>query len=95
MKSYFRILAFAKPYFGNAILNGISNIFMIVFSLVSISSLIPILDMIFGAKVEKLEGEAPAFAFDIDTVKEIINHKIGAWILDVGSAQALAYVCIL
>lgn len=93
MKSYLRILSFARPYIGNAILNAIFNILMIIFSLVSISSLIPILDMIFGSAQVALT-EPPKFSFDLDAIKEIANYRIGQWIQEVGKAEALAMVCM-
>ena len=48
MKTYFRILSFAKPFGKNIPLYLICTVFYIVFSMVNFSVLIPLLEVLFN-----------------------------------------------
>ena len=50
MKDFFRILKYVKPYLGFAGLNIFFNILNILFSLVSITMIIPFLGLLFGTQ---------------------------------------------
>lgn len=91
MKSFLRILAYARPYLGYAWLNAISNFFLIVFSLASIGVLIPALDLLFGS--DKRVYEPVAFAWDKDVLLDMGYYYITMWIEESGEMTALAYIC--
>lgn len=91
MKSFLRIIAFARPYLGYALLNAISNLFLIIFSLASIGVLIPALDLLFGH--DKRIYEPVDFAFDKDVIEQYAYYHITQWIEANGELAALAYIC--
>lgn len=57
MDYFKKILRFAKPYKKYAILNIIANIFYALFSALSFVALIPMLDVLFGDKADKIQEE--------------------------------------
>lgn len=91
MKSFLRIIAFAKPYWGYALLNAIFNFLLIFFSLASIGALIPALDLLFGQ--EKRVYQPVNFALNADTITQYISYHLTMWIEQNGELTALAYIC--
>lgn len=91
MKSFLRILAYARPYMGYAFLNAFFNLLLIVFSLASIAVLIPVLDLLFGS--DKRVYEPTAFAFDKDALQQWAYYHITLWIENNNELTALAYIC--
>ncbi len=94
MKSFWRILAFARPYRFNVVLNILFNLLGIVFSLVSITLVIPVLGLIFGTT--EAVTESPAYTGNlIAYVKDSLYYEIGLRLKEVGQAEALFFVCIV
>ena len=93
MKSFLRIIAFARPYLGYALLNAISNFLLIFFSLASIGALIPALDMLFGQ--EKRVYEKVDLAFNKDAIQQFVYYHITQWIEQNDELTALAYICAI
>ena len=50
MNNFIRVLYFAKPYWIYAVFNIIFNILAVIFSLVSITMIIPFLGLLFGTQ---------------------------------------------
>jgi len=88
-----RILAYARPYMGYAVLNGISNLFLIIFSLASVGVLIPALDLLFGQGTAV--HERPEFALNKEAVTGIANYYMTSWVEQYSPLTALAYVCVV
>ena len=93
MKDFFRILKYVKPYLGYAGLNIFFNILNILFSLVSITMIIPFYGLLFGTQ-EKAYDPAP-LGSSASAIKENFYALITTIIDDKGEVEALVFVCIL
>ena len=91
MKDFLRVLRFAKPYWIYAVFNIIFNILTVLFSLVSITMIIPFLGLLFGTQ-EKVY-EAPPLAFSTSSVKENFYLQITQIIETRGQIDALLFIC--
>jgi subfamily B ATP-binding cassette protein MsbA len=92
MKSFWRILKFARPYRLSAFLNILFNLLATVFSLASIGLVIPVLRLIFNQS----EGLAQPPFYEgrpIDFAKDYLNYEVGIRIAETGQSQALLYLC--
>jgi len=92
MKKFLRILAYIKPYWVHAMLNVISNIMVILFSLVTFVMLIPFLNLLFG--IEALVVTKPEFHFSAESVMGYLNYYISQIIIDKGKVDALIFICL-
>jgi ABC-type multidrug transport system fused ATPase/permease subunit len=92
MKKFLRILAYIKPYWVYAMLNVISNIMVIVFSLVTFVMLIPFLNLLFG--MEELVTTRPELHFNAEAVIGQLNYLISKIIVDQGKVDALIFICL-
>lgn len=88
-----RIMAFARPYLGFALLNAFFNVLLIFFSLASVAALIPALNILFG-EVERVYEPTP-FALNKDAIEQFVYYHITAWIEQNDSLTALAYICVI
>ena len=93
MKDFFRILNYVKPYWVYGILNIFFNILTILFSLVSITMIIPFLGLLFGTQ-QKVYDPAP-MGFSATAIKENFYATITSIIDDKGQVEALVFICIL
>ena len=91
MKDFLRVLRFAKPYWIYAVFNIIFNILTVLFSLVSITMIIPFLGLLFGTQ-EKVY-EAPPLGFSATSVKENFYYQITQIIETQGQIDALLFIC--
>ena len=82
MKDFFRILKYVKPYLGYAGLNIFFNILNILFSLVSITMIIPFLGLLFGTQ-EKVYNPSD-LGFSASAIKENFYALITTIIDDKG-----------
>lgn len=97
MKTYFRILAFAKPYSKFVPYYIIFSTFHIIFSLANFSLIIPLLNVLFGleAKTDYVAIAAPKFELTIDYVKSIFGYYFNQVIVSEGKVGALTFVCTI
>lgn len=93
MKKFYRVLSFAKPYWGYASLNVFFNLLTTLFSLFSFALLVPFLNLLFGT--EKLVSERPAFSFSSDALLGNLNYEISKIIIESGQIDALIFICIV
>lgn len=93
MKEFFRILRFAKPYWPYALGNIVFNILTVLFSLVSITMIIPFLGLLFGTQ-EKVY-EAPALSLSADSITQNFYFHITEIIDSRGEVEALFFICML
>ncbi len=93
MKKFYRVLAYLKPYLGYASLNVFFNLLTIVFSLFSITLLVPFLNLLFGT--ETLVTQKPEFALNADSAIQTLNYYISRIIIEDGQNKALVYICII
>tara|TARA_B100000963_G_scaffold53824_1_gene41870 strand:+ start:3420 stop:5237 length:1818 start_codon:yes stop_codon:yes gene_type:complete len=93
MENFFRILKYIKPYKFFAILNIVSNILSVLFSLVSLTMVIPFLGILF--KTQEPVTEAPPLSFNANSVKENFYALISEKIASKGEVEALLFICML
>ena len=91
MKKFYRVLSFAKPYWGFALLNVLFNLLTVIFSLFSFALLVPFLNLLFGT--EELVTVRPDFAFSSDALFGTLNYEISRIIIESGHIDALLFIC--
>ncbi|MEQ8417984.1 MAG: ABC transporter ATP-binding protein [Imperialibacter sp.] len=96
MKTYFRLLSFARP-FGKFIPTYILvTILQVAFSLVNFAVLIPLLEILFDQiEPEKLENlkRLPEFTISVDYFKSLFYYHFSGFIETAGKSGALKFVC--
>jgi subfamily B ATP-binding cassette protein MsbA len=92
MKSFFKILRYAGPYWGYALLNVVFNILSVLFSLVSFALFIPVLQMLFHSMA--IPESAPPLRLEIDVIKENFYFYCGQLIDRYGNEKMLVYIGI-
>ncbi|OKL41219.1 ABC transporter ATP-binding protein [Pontibacter flavimaris] len=99
MKTYLRILQFAKPYSRFVPLYTLYTFLGIIFGLFNFTLLIPLLDVLFGKvgqeQVMAMVATKPEFALNLEFFKDFFYYHFGHVILDQGRQGALMFVCII
>jgi len=99
MKNLFRVLRYATNYKGYALLNILFNIVSTIFSVFSLTMIIPFLDLIFlrnAVDYEKyLSMGDPSFEFSIDYITQKFYYTLSSIISTGDKADALVFLCIL
>lgn len=90
MKSFFKILRFAGPYWPYALLNVIFNILAVLFSLVSFALFIPVLQMLF--KQMEIPSFAPPLTLSMDAVRDNFYFYSGQLLQQYGNERMLIYI---
>ena len=92
MKLFRKSLQYLIPFKGNVILIFIFNIFYSIFSVFSLSMVIPFLSVIFGetAAVEV----KPEFTFSSESIYNTFNYYIGIAINQYGASRALLFTAL-
>ena len=93
MHFFIRILKYIKPYSSYAVLNVGSNIISVVFSLFTLTMVIPFLGILFGTQ-EKVY-QATSLSFNAQAIKENFYLFISTVIDNNGKVEALMLICIL
>jgi ATP-binding cassette, subfamily B, bacterial MsbA len=91
MKKFLRILSYIKPYWGQALLNFISNLLVIAFSLFTFVLLVPFLNLLFGR--EELVTVKPELHLNTESILSYINYFISNIIISQGKISALMFIC--
>ncbi|MHC2991891.1 antibiotic ABC transporter ATP-binding protein [Pontibacter sp. HJ8] len=99
MKTYLRILQFARPYSRFVPLYTIYTVLGIIFGLLNFTLLIPLLSVLFGTvgtdDAAVMAVTKPEFSLSIDYFKDFFNYHFGQVILEHGRKGALLFVCII
>ena len=93
MNYFLRILKYIRPYIGYVVLNIISNIISILFSLVSLTMVIPFLSILFETQ-EKIYNPQP-LRFNANAIKDNFYAMLSSLIDENGQLEALGFICIL
>lgn len=93
MKETMRILRYARPYWGFASLNIGFNILSVLFSLVSLTMVVPFLGLLFGT--QELVTVKPVFEFSVNSLSGTFYYYISSIIIEKGKVDALIFICIL
>ena len=98
MKTYFRILQYARPFRRFVPQYFVFTVLGIVFGIFNFALVMPLLNVLFDT-VSTAEASAmlqkPAFSLDISYITQLFNYYFGQVILSEGKSGALAFVCIL
>jgi len=92
MKSFFKILRYAGPYWVYALLNVVFNILSVLFSLVSFGLFIPVLQMLFHSMA--IPKTAPPMTMEIDALKDNFYFYCGQLLERYGNEKMLIYIGI-
>jgi len=98
MKTYLRILGFARPFRHFLPQYVIFTVLGIVFGLFNFTLVIPLLDVLFGtvdSEQARQMVQKPAFSVNIGYLKDLFNYYFGQIILESGKIASLRFVCIL
>ncbi len=90
MKSFFKILRFAGPYWVYAALNVVFNILAVLFSLVSFALFIPVLQMLFHQMA--IPKSAPGLHLNIASIQENFYFISGQMLQRYGNERMLVYI---
>ena len=92
MKSFWRVLRFARPYRLSAALNILFNLLATFFSLASIGLVVPVLRIIFNQSDVVLNP--PVYnGSPIDFANDYLMYEVGWRISESGQSNALIYLC--
>ena len=96
MKTYFRILQYARPYADFLPLYLLYTLLGIFFSIGNFALIIPLLNVLFD-KTGKVQVEAPAalphFALSLDYITHTFNYYFAQVIATYGKLGALSFAC--
>jgi subfamily B ATP-binding cassette protein MsbA len=95
MTHFLRILQYLKKYTARVILNIVFNILSVLFSLVSITMLIPFLQLLFLQNISSTSEipSMPAFSFKVEYFKDLFYHYFTKIIVEQGKIEALIFIC--
>jgi subfamily B ATP-binding cassette protein MsbA len=93
MKRFLEILLYIKNYLGYASLNVLFGVLSVIFSLFSLTMVIPFLQLLFDTT--KLVYEKPVLAWNTDALVNYFNYVVSSVIIERGQVQALLFISLL
>ncbi len=93
----FAAIKYLKGYWHYAVLNILSNILFSLFSVVSITLVIPFLDVLFQPEsfFQNILKIPPEFQLNSDSIKQFIQYKLSEYIVQYGKEKVLIGICVL
>ena len=97
MNNFFRIVAYLKRYSLLVSLSIGANLLSVLFSLVSLTMIIPFLQLLFDKNInaETVIPIAPSFNFSVKYFIDLFNHYFIKVIVSYGKIDALLFICFL
>jgi subfamily B ATP-binding cassette protein MsbA len=95
MKTYFKLLAFAKPYSRFLPKYAVLAVLAVIFGLVNFTLLIPLLNVIFEKVPDDINYTQPEFYWGFGYVKDSFNFYFHSIFATYGKIKALQFVCII
>jgi subfamily B ATP-binding cassette protein MsbA len=95
LKTYFRLINFARPLGKYLPEYLVYTILGVVFGLLNFTLFIPLLNLLFTTYPVKEVVELPVFTFTIDYFKDLFNYYFYTIIHNGGKIAALQYVCLV
>jgi subfamily B ATP-binding cassette protein MsbA len=95
MKTYFRLLAFGKPYSRFLPRYLIFAPLAVIFGLVNFSLLIPLLDVLFKTKKIVATSHPGDFSLNLNYVLDLFKYYFNKTALENGRVDALQFVCVI
>lgn len=93
MKTYFKLLAFAKPFSRFIPKYAVLAILAVIFGLLNFTLLIPLLNVIFEKVTLETQAELPPFSLSIAYFKNVFNYYFVSIFNQYGKEGALQFVC--
>ena len=93
MQYFLRIIKYLKPYTPYVVLNILSNILSVLFSLVSLTMVIPFLGMLFEKQDPVYNPQS--LSFNTNAIKDNFYAIISSAIEGKEKVEALLFICIL
>lgn len=93
MKTYFRLLGFARPFNRFVPKYIVTAFFGVIFGLVNFSLLIPLLDVIFNTQKTLEIHTPPSFSLNIQYFIQLFNYYFYKVSSEYGKVGALQFVC--
>jgi subfamily B ATP-binding cassette protein MsbA len=90
VKGYFKLLAYVKPYSGKAALSIFFNVLSIVFSLFSLTMIVPFLNVLFDQK--STYSPAP-LKLSVKSLLDNFNYYLSHYVQEEGQMKALMMIC--
>lgn len=95
MKTFLRLLVFAKPYGKYWPKYLIISVFSVFFGIANLALVAPLLEVLFDAESIDLTIALPDFSFSVDYFKGLFQHYLVEFIRNYGPLTALVYVCLV
>lgn len=95
MKTFLRIISFARPFEKYAIPYAIFSIFAIVFGLFNFSVIMPVLDILFGTTKDPVNYTLPEPTFSMAYVKALLDYYSMQLIQEFGKPVTLVIICLV
>jgi len=93
MKTYFRILSYAKPFGWYAPQYALYTVLSVIFGVFTLALVIPVLSILFS-QVEVTNASLPEFEYSLDYLKQLFNYYFEKEVSKNGEMSALIFVCI-
>ncbi|GIV29866.1 MAG: antibiotic ABC transporter ATP-binding protein [Bacteroidia bacterium] len=93
----FAAIKYLKGYWHYAVLNILSNVLFSLFSVVSITLVIPFLDVLFQPEsfFQNILSQTPALELKSESIKQFVQYKLSGFIVQYGKVQTLVGICVL
>src|SRR5580698_580805 len=95
MKTYLRLLSFARPYREFLPQYIILAVLGVLFGAVNFSMLIPLLNVLFGTAASQVPQAVPAFSFSITYFTQLFNFYFYSILQQDGKFGALFFICLI
>jgi subfamily B ATP-binding cassette protein MsbA len=95
MKTYLRLISFAKPLGGITTRYFIFSLFSIIFGLVNFTLVIPLLNVLFGHENADIPLSEPEFYFSLRYFLDLFSYYFNQIILSKGTIGALTFIVVL
>jgi subfamily B ATP-binding cassette protein MsbA len=91
MKQYFRILSYLKEFWKPLTFATVSNILFVIFSTLSVGSVMPFIDILFSSPTPSRQQE---IAFNLFKLREYISYQLNQLVLSYDRLDLLLGLCI-
>ena len=95
MNTFFRLIAFAKPYSKFWPRYLIISLLSVVFGIANYALIGPLLKVLFEADTMELNVAVPVFSLSADYLSAAFNYYLVGYIKESGALTALVYVCTI
>ncbi|HSZ72493.1 MAG TPA: ABC transporter ATP-binding protein [Cytophagaceae bacterium] len=95
MKTFLRIISFARPFQRYAVPYAIFSIIAILFGLFNFSVIMPVLDILFGTTKDPSNYILPEASFSMAYLKAVLDYYSMIFIQEYGKPATLVIICLV